>query len=555
MREGLIQYSSRPTDRVNVYDLNCYKGPYNVVQYGKHSFIRVDDVNYKAHITHYQIEGISDLVLSLTLPEIKGHGKVSFNKYFGFGLIKKFSITLGKNLLISMSGAELLQKYLTKCKDYEKTVYEKLMFNDKMWLRYRYGKGMDNIIYEKTTINIPLKFYFDESIPYSILRIPKDNGITFNLELNKIKNVINYNKEFKDKSLDNISEIINPVLTLREYNTINDNMTDKYYTQYEEICFDSKENLSTPRFKGITDLIYYTKSDIFNNGKAFISYPDYDYDEISFIETYEKTLLKDIIIIAEDLNSPEFKRREFDMEKCEFEEVKNNIIKFNIVNECIIEILGIPVNKKIWYHKNILTFNRRHDDKVYNISEKFRYIKGIYYPFTNLIDFTYVKSTIDISDVSIPNELWSHEFNTSLGDLRSKFSKDKLDIYVNNPFVEGLDFVGKESGILDVTIDAGKTSLSDVNLPVINPELSVPYTSNYSPRKSIDFNNNLMIIEPARMISEPNANFSECKLHIHSVKYNENDIKSLINYKIHIGIHHCRLLKYDKNNVIQVKEL
>src|SRR5690606_1328168 len=233
-KDTLIQYRSRPSDRINVYDLVCYKGPYNTIQYGKNPFSHLNNNVYKAEISHDQIEGISDLIISINLPEIKGYGKVNFNKYFAFALIKKFNITIGKNLIITTTGQELLKKYLIKCTEYEKNIFEKTMSNESSWLKYRYGRGPDFIIYEKKTIDIPLKFYFDESVPYSILRIPKGNTIIFDLELNSIKNVINYNQEFKDKSLDNILEVFNPFITMREYNTIEDLSTDKYYIQYEE---------------------------------------------------------------------------------------------------------------------------------------------------------------------------------------------------------------------------------------------------------------------------------------------------------------------------------
>lgn len=549
MRDILITYKNRSSDRQNIYKIQNLNGKYNPVQTGKFLLQNIDN-KFKLDISHDNIEGLSNFVVNFNLPEIKGYGTIGYNENFAFGLIKNVSIILDKKVVYSANGNDLLNMFNKNEKQYSKDIYNKLMLNIPNWLNYRKGNGSDFVIYPSQSVSVPLAFFFDSNLPFSILRNPKGSVISFELELNPIKSVINYNSEFKEKSLDNIVENYNPYLNVCTYNTISETISDRYIEQPQETVFpviisgNSTNTYTTPKFKSITNLSYYIKSNVFNTGKSFVSYPIINNNEENIINTYEKAILKDILVVAKDQTF----LNDYPNES-EFLDITNvTTIKFNQFNNCNIDIIGIPSDHKLYYHKNILTFNRRNYEKVYNISEKFKNIRGIYYPKTHIIDFTFVESTIEMKDVSLPIDFWTHEYNTAFGDLRSKEAK-KNDIYLNNPFIFGLDFIGKNNGIDSITISDNNNILVDSNDKIVVPDLSIlNKNSNYITRFGVIFNNNdINFIEPSRLIAKPNENFDKCLISIDFIKYLENDIRNIFDYNLHLIITHVKKLTYDKN--------
>lgn len=549
MRDTLIQYKRKSQGRSNIYKIDNLNGSFNPVQNGKYIFHQMDG-KYRLEISHENIEGFSNILLDVNLPEIKGFGKVGYNYNFGFSLIKSFKIIINKVDIYNTNGQELLRFFKQKSPEYVKELYDNSMLNNDNWLDYRIGNGSDYVIYPAKVITIPLCLFFDENIPFGIFRVPKGSTITFELELLPITSVINYDITFKNKSLHNIYNVYSPYINLSIYNTINESITNRYIDQYQEIKHPvdniGRNSFSTAKFKGITNLIYYIKSPLFQSDKAFITYPTISMSEKDMIRQYEKRLLSDIIVITNDIETIKSKYPE----DSKFVKVENNTVRFNKFNTCIVEILGVPDGYDVYYHTNILTFSRRENEKQYNISEKFSRISGIFYPVQRYIDFTFIKSNLEINDISIPVEFWNDEVNTSYGDLRSESNK-LHDIYINNPTIEGLDFLGKNNGIMTSTLSDNNNILVDTNNKGFLPKLSIISDKNkYITRYGTTFNNNdINFVEPSRLLAKPNENFDRCQLNLEFTKYGENDIRNLFKYDLYIGITHSKKITYDKDTI------
>lgn len=542
MNESLIKFTGKNEN--NIYNVRYIEGNFNIVQKYKAYFTKTDGNVYTIKISHNKLEGLNNLNLVLTIPDIKGKGKINFNKYFGFGLIDDFQIIINKNSIITVTGKELLYNYLQYCNKNCESQYETLMGNNEDFLLYKQGKGKDFIIFNKTQIEIPLILFFDKDSPINILRTPPSSDIIFNLKLNNIQNVVNYDHKYLENGLDpNIIESnLDPILYIDEYNTCNSEISHKYFNQSEETIYEpnSNEHYSSPSFKSITDISFYVQTPIFSNGSSFVAYPDKIKGKESFIKAYEQEILKEIIIITDDPEETIKQHPGAKLIKVE----KNKKIKFNKNDSCEINILNIT-NETVYYHGNILTFSRRHSDKIFNISEKFRYIEGIYFPESKKIKFTDVVSDLTISDVSIPSHLWKSEYNTALGDLR----KNKNDIIVNNPFIEGMDFLGFDNKIESVTINAGNNTL--FNLCNFNFNHRSSTLKHYYPtRYTCNFNSNVyFFIKPSRLISDSSSNFNNCDAIIKTKKYDDIDIRSLIPFYIKIIVNHCKKLVYENNEV------
>lgn len=561
MKQELVPYTTK--NGKDIYHITFNYGQYNPVQDGYHYFTKTqnggdnDTTKYVTEITHSLINGMSNLILSINLPEIKGCGTVSFNPYFGFGLIKELTMTIDNSIVSRMTGYTFLQEYLKYCNKNMgfKNVYEKWMGNDENRFKKKSVPNADLVIFEKKRIDIPLFMFFDNNLPFSTLRVFDNTSVKIELELKPLKSVLNYNTVFRDKSLESIDVLYEPKLKIKQYNTTGEGVCNRMYTQYECTYGSSvQDSINSPLFDSITDLSIYTKSNLFDSGKTFVAYPDSVFDEKSYISCYEKRILKDMIVIAKNID--EFIH--LYPKNAIFEEVKDNMINFSSVYKCNIEIVNIPDNMKIFYHKNILTFNRCGGDKEYNISDKFRCIRGIYYQDSKLIDFTKITSILSIGDVSIPIELWTNSsINTSYGDLRSTKSILYDNVHINNPFIFGIDFIGKNTGIEEVRIKSHPIDISSiVEEHSSNPELSmVTNQYNYPYTYSISFNkNDITFIEPAKICSDSKQDFRQFIIHPTYIEFNNNDIRKTIKFDVVVGINTVKELKYNTHQNIITSE-
>jgi hypothetical protein len=557
MKKAFITELDPDEYNLNIHSVNYRKGNFNIPQSIK---IPPDDQHnnniYKFILTDKNVEGMNNICLHIKIPEIKGVGAVCFSENFIFKLIKNFKLYINSTLIVQRNGFEFLSEL--KKNDRYNNIYTQIG-NNKYFLDFKYGTNDDDIMFESKELMCPLMMIFDQYL--QILKIPYLSKIIIELELNKITDVINYNMSFKNNigKLSNID--LEPKLSFNLYNTKNEISYDRYIEQseFKDGGDDKTENYSSS-FKSITNIFWYVKSDLFLNNR-FISYPGYDLSESGYINAFKNRLLEDLIVVARDES---FKKIKKFSNKCDFQKInkKTNVYKFDKVDEVKFNILNVPDDHEIYFHTNILTFNRRHREDTYNISKKFKYILGQYIKNEDRILFLEVDHSLNISDVSIPISKWESNENTAMGDLRSQESKNK-DIIINDLFIFGLDFLCKDIGYKSVTVRSG-TSYDNIIDRSDNRQLlnHLAYKDmNYSLTELgkylepcigfIKFNcNNIIYTEPSRFKSDETNNLRSCTINVDWSNYSDNNPKSLINKKLIVGVTHLKKLSYNDNNTL-----
>ncbi|PWG68321.1 hypothetical protein DEM28_24605, partial [Enterobacter mori] len=79
--------------------------------------------------------------------------------------------------------------------------------------------------------------------------------------------------------------------------------------------------------------------------------------------------------------------------------------------------------------------------------------------------FSHISHSISITDVSIPVNLWSCQRNVYNGDNRSESSKNK-DLFINDPFIRGIDFKNKTDIISRMEVRFGNDVLYSETNPI-----------------------------------------------------------------------------------------
>ncbi|AAG02828.1 rifampicin resistance protein [Betaentomopoxvirus amoorei] len=563
MKRTFIPFSKTniDSDRPNIYITETKNGKYNIPQYVS-SPCTFQDGYAVASITDIKLEGCNNFGLNITLPEIKGIGGVRFQNYFIPKLIEECIIeTIDDNKtneIIRKTGLEFLMDFIQKKKEYSRFVG-----NNSDLCKFKYGKCADDIIFPSKEVYFPLMFIFDNvnMNPRTCFRLFPETKLQIKIKFRPFADILLPDVKYKKNSLKNISDVdLQPYIKFTGYNTCGSPFKHRYI---EELTYSThksnKKNYYSPEFLSITNLLWYSKSDIFR-GNMFISYPDYPETEENFIKTYVDKLLKDLLIISDDEN---FIKSKGFSDKCKFKKIDPcDKIVFDVNNNCEINIMNVPEGFDLYYHTNILSFSRRNNPNDYNISKKFSKISGTYIPNEDKILIHEVKHTINISDVSIPLSIWNANENTSTGDLRSIKSK-KSDIYVNDPFVFGLDFLSKELGIISRSITSSSNeSIAEYNSDTVNIEsyfqsdnlFAVTPTSEYSnPAIFLHrFNlHNIIFIEPSRLIADAAKNFRCVNLSIDWKEFPEVDPRSLFNKELQICQTIVKKISYD-NNIITV---
>lgn len=561
MKKAFITESYNDNN-MNIYSIEHKKGNFNIPQSIK---LPPDDIHnniYKFILTDKYVEGINNITFHIKTPEIKGTGSMCYSENFMYKLIKNFKIYNNSTLIYQRNGFEFLSEFK---KNDKYSTYYKLIGNNKGFLDFKTGKNDDDIIFKTKELSIPLITLFDQYL-HTLLKIPSLSKLTIELELYNFLNVINYNMTFKN----NLNKLINidlePRISMNLFNTRNELNYDRFieHSEYRE-GGDDKEEYYTNNFTSITNIFWFVKSDLFINNR-FISYPGYDLSEHGYINAFSNRLLEDLVIVSKDEN---FKKNKKFSEKCEFVKIDKltNIYKFDKLNEVKINILNVPSDHEIYFHTNILTFNRRYKENTYNISKKYKYILGQYIANENRILLLDIKHELEIADVSIPVSKWDSNENTATGDLRSFESKTK-DVIVNDLFIFGLDFLCKDKGYEYVTVRSGTSHdniIDKSDTRQFNNHL-IYKDGNYSLTELgkylepcfgfIKFNfNNINYIEPSRFKSDETNNLRSCTINVNWKKYNENNPKSLMTKKLVVGITHLKKLVYNiENNSLNISE-
>lgn len=97
--------------------------------------------------------------------------------------------------------------------------------------------------------------------------------------------------------------------------------------------------------------------------------------------------------------------------------------------------------------------------------KKFSAITGTYSDATKRTIFAHISHSINIIDTSIPVSLWTSQRNVYNGDNRSAESKAK-DLFINDPFIKGIDFKNKTDIISRLEVRFGNDVLYSENGPI-----------------------------------------------------------------------------------------
>ncbi|CCU56374.1 trimeric virion coat protein rifampicin res [Mythimna separata entomopoxvirus 'L'] len=567
MKRSCIAYSKTniDSDRQNIYITETKNGKYNIPQ----QFIcpcTFEDGYAIASVTDNKLEGCNNFGLNITLPEIKGIGGVRYQTDFTYKLIEECIIetiddNVKYNTIIKKTGLEFLMDFNQKRKEYSNYIG-----NNIDMCTFKYGKCSDDIIFPSKDIYFPLSFIFDNSNmnPRTCFRLYPETKLQIKIKFRPFSSILLPDAKYKKHSLKNITDVdLQPYIKFTGYNTCGSPHKHRYIEELITSTHQSnKKNYYTPDFLSITNILWYSRTDVFS-GNMFISYPDYPETEENFIKTFIDKIIPDLIIISD--NDDFLKSRGFN-EKCKFKKLKPyDEIKFDVNNSCIINIMNIPETHDIYYHTNILSFSRRNNPNEYNISKKFNYILGTYIPDEDKIIIHEIKHTINISDISIPINIWNADENTATGDLRSSKSK-KNDIYVDDPFVFGLDFLSKELGIISRSISSSANeSIAEFNSDIVSIDAYFPSDCLYAVSSTSTHSNpsiflyrfnlhNIIFVEPSRLIADVGKNFRCVNLAVDWKEFSEVDPRSLFNKKLHICMTIVKKISYD-NNIISVHTL
>lgn len=440
------------------------------------SYIPVKENNiYKTVITDLRIRHIEKIQLKLHLPEIKGKGSVSYLKYYPFHLLKYFEIYYKNNsnddeekLLQRIDSEEIIMCLLSS-PDYKKYLNYCSGKNDYLCIE-KTGTYKDCIIFPSREILIPIEMLLG---PFNIF---PETVLIFKFELNSIKDIISYDITYFNNSLSDLLinfEKTDLNIKLQFTNTIIDE--NEIYTKpihfirrKTSIGKNKVKYLVSKNFNNCLGVSFYVKSEIFTSNNRFIINMGVKTKEKILINKWLKSILKDLIIITNKnlLLDEEKEFLGFD-KKAVFIEVKNNIVNLPDDTKCKVFIELVPEECKIYYHSNILSFTRRFKkNNILNVSTLFQYIKGICYLDDNMKIEYFIDDIIhkiDIGVVSIPVDVWNDVNNTSTGDLRSKYSKNK-DFYFNNKFILGTDFLSKDKGYNNISLTAGRDILENYTI-------------------------------------------------------------------------------------------
>lgn len=566
MKRSLIPYdrSNIEADRQNIYITETKSGKYNIPQ----QFTcpcTLEDGYYIATVTDNKLEGCNNFGLSITLPEIKGVGSVRYQTNFVYKLIEECVIEtidneVRSNVIIKKSGLEFLLDFNQK-----ERMYPSVIGNNSDFCSFKIGKFPDDVIFQSTEIYFPLIFIFDHTInPRTCLRLYPETKLRIKIKFKQFHEILLYNSKYKKSSLKNILDVdLQPYIKFTGYNTCGSSYKNRYIEELVTSVHQSnKKNYCTPEFLSISNILWYPKSDMFS-GREFVAYPNFPETKERFVESFVNKLLPDLITISKEDNF--LKSRGFN-DKCKFKQIKAyDKIEFDANNNCVINIMNVPDDHYIYFHMNILSFSRRNNLNEYNISKKFKYILGTFIKEENKIIFHNIEHTINISDVSIPIDIWNAEENTACGDLRSSKSK-KDNIFVNDPFVFGMDFLSNELGLISRTLTTGSNeTIAEINNDKINCDAYFGSENLYSVTPITEYSNpsifiyrfnshNIVFTEPSRLSADIEKNFRYVNLSIDWKEFPEVDPRSLFTKKLIICMTIVKKILYD-NNIITVQVL
>lgn len=559
MKDILIKNIVVDNKNNDIYRIPIKDLPINCPQIVNLSQSYIRGCRYHFNIIDSRLDGIDFPCVGIKIPEIKGKGSIRYTDYPGLKLIKSFEININGKSILKLSGFDIFSSYFSP------NVYkdDTIVGHREDYCNYKKGKHLDYTIFNQLDLFIPIFTQFDKSPPHSILRIPKNNRVEFVVEIGQLTDIISYDREFASESLSLIEKIIPEVkLLVRVYNIQSSyQIEDKYieennfsHIRDEYYSVNPKEEFFTNTFKKITEIGWFCKTSQFNN-MYFISHPGYNATEKDYIISFRNRIFPDLIRISESFEN--FKD-EYPGGSV-FVNIENNTsYKFDNLNYCKIIIRNVPKNNKIWFHTNVLEFNRGGRSDNYNISKKFKYILGDYIKEENRIIPLEIIDELNIEDVSIPVDLWDHTYNTAGKDLRSYKSK-KYDVLIYEPYIFGLDFVSKNIGFeKDTTVKAGPSEriIENNKYNFYLPYFGYNHFRNYYFLEkykypcigNANFNiANILLNQPSSLDFNKEKNILNCSVEVKWKDFDENHPLKLVKKSLNVFIKKVKKLRYTKD--------
>lgn len=508
--------------------------------------------------TDIKMQQLNSIKLKVTLPEIKGKGRVAFLPYASYMMIKSISVSIinpdEKEIEVNvMDSASLLEANL--CKRNNTLQYDFGPKEKSLIIRER--NHIDDVIFPERDLVIPI----NGLIPEKFIIAP-DTHIIFRIEFLPITHLLSYDEVFVKESLElahnlkykNISLLISNTNILRTEKVLPE--TSNYLIRKKTVVGDdNSETIPSASFKNSYIVSFSSKADVFDMNNTFISIPENDTEEYALIRKWILRILPDLIKITDlDLTKNENKEKLGFDTKAVFEEVTDNTVYFDADRRkfCKIFIENIPEDYKVWYHRNILSFSRNYNrNNVTNISNCFSKIKGICFGEDDCnIEFFFdsIEHEITLGHISIPVNIWNHKNNTEDGDLRSLSSK-KRDMFYSTPFILGMDFLSEDKGYNLVNL---KTSSVTLNYPIACNKLGKLYElynvteyfiNSYNNKQVFDTNNNIRN-KISCVYADVKNNFTNFITKVQWNTYNPNEPKTLYSKKPIITLHEIMKISY-----------
>lgn len=484
-------------------------------------------------INDIDIFNIYELFFNITLPEIKGEGSVAYIKNHESLIIKNIKIILinpnnTSYNFIDMNSSEINEKLKKNFKSKE-NIYN-------FQCEEKFGENLDDIIFEKYDLEIPI------IIQGFSLRIYPETKVRIEIIIEDFINLLTYNKLFKEKSLNTLQKFANntprnySMTFLNDYNYKRNNVT--YYIKTFSESNNKTSVFTSQTFSNTNEITIYSKMKHFNSQYTFLFNPGSDLSEKVIINKFIDNFKDDLLLIVPIGEEPSgHDRRNI------YIKMENGKIQFNKNHKCYILIHNLPKDKDVYFHSNILSYERRHDEvNKINISHLFKRIEGIYINSEKIL-FEKIDHDIKVIHASIPLEFWKDKTNTSTGDRRSIKSKSKDFIY-SNPLITGLDFSSRNEFISKI-----ETSIYNINhkFKMVKDSLS-----NYL--SHIDICNketyfSLFLLINNIIYSDPSHGLSNFFFQIYWKEYSSSSIYELFIPSVICEILEYRKIIYDNGNV------
>ncbi|AST09511.1 Trimeric virion coat protein [NY_014 poxvirus] len=397
------------------------------------------------------ISALNHLVLSLDLPEVKGIGRFGYVPYIGYKSINHVSISSSNGVIWEIDGEELYNSCCNNQIALKNSGYSSEL-ND-----ISIGLTPNDTIKEATTIYTYIKTPFDVEDTFSTLKL-SDTKITVTIIFNPVSDIVIRDTSFDFETF-NKEFVYVPELSFIGYMVKNIQVKPSFIEKPRRVVGQINQPTATvTEVHSATSLSVYIKPYYGNTDNKFISYPGYAQDEHDYINAFVSRLLDDLVIVS---NGPPTDYPD----TAEIVEVPCNGMVSIQDADVFVKIDNVPEDMSVYLHTNLLMFGTRKNSFIYNISKKFSAITGSYSEATKRIVFSQISHTINIIDASIPVSLWTSQRNVYPGDNRSNDSKSK-DLFINDPFIKGIDFKNKTDIISRLEVRFGNDVLYSENGPI-----------------------------------------------------------------------------------------